>query len=97
MNLGALRLLKYVSSFVDGRVRIRHPALRRPDVLALAESRMRALAGVSRIDGNSATGSVLIEYDAKAIPRSRVLDIGAAWARYLDAVEAGRDATVPDM
>ena len=32
--MSALRLLKYVRSFSDGRVRIRHPALQREDVVA---------------------------------------------------------------
>ena len=31
-----LRLLRDVRSFSDGRVRIRHPALRREDVVAVA-------------------------------------------------------------
>ena len=91
----AIHLLKYVRSFVDGRVRIRHPALRREGVLHLARERMTAIDGVHAVEGNSLSGSVLITYDSKAIPREKLLAVGEAWARYLDAVCAGQECAVP--
>ena len=93
--MNAIHLLKYVRSFVDGRVRIRHPALRHEGVLRLAREKMSAIDGVQAVDGNSVSGSVLITYDSGAIPRERLFAIGEAWALYLDAVGAERDAAVP--
>ena len=95
--MSAIHLLKYVRSFVDGRVRIRHPALRRETVLRLARENMGAINGVQAVEGNSLSGSILIIYDSRAIPRERLFAIGEAWAQYLDAVNAGKDLAVPQF
>ncbi len=95
--MNAIHLLKYVRSFVDGRVRIRHPALRREPVLRLARQNMEAINGVHAVEGNSLSGSILITYDSKAIPRERLFAIGEAWAQYLDAVNAGKDLAIPQF
>ena len=84
--MNAIHLLKYVRSFVDGRVRIRHPALRHEALVRLAREKMSAIAGVQSVEGNSVSGSILITYDSRAIPRERLFAIGEAWAQYLDAV-----------
>lgn len=93
----ALHLLKYVRSFVDGRVRIRHPALHDTSVAALAESRMKAIAGVASVECNPVSGSVLITYDSAVIPKDRLFAIGEAWAVYLDKVKAGKPGDVPEF
>ncbi len=95
--MNAILLLKYVRSFVDGRVRIRHPALRHESVLRLTCKNMETIGGVHSVEGNSVSGSILITYDSKAIPRERLFAIGEAWARYLDAVNAGKDMAVPQF
>ncbi len=51
--MSALRLLKYVRSFSDGRVRIRHPALRREDVAAAAKEKLSAVGGVHSVEFNT--------------------------------------------
>ena len=93
--MSAIHLLKYVRSFVDGRVRIRHPALQNEGVLRLAREKMGAIEGVQSVEGNSLSGSILITYDCKTIPRERLFAVGEAWARYLDAVNKGKDSPVP--
>ena len=95
--MNAIHLLKYVRSFVDGRVRIRHPALQNQAVAALAETRMKAIAGVTAVECNPVSGSVLLTYDSKAIPKDRLFAIGEAWAVYLDKVKAGKPADVPEF
>lgn len=95
--MNAIYLLKYVRSFVDGRVRIRHPALRHENVLRLAREKMTAIDGIQTVDGNSVSGSILITYDSKAIPRERLFAIGEAWARYLDAVNSGKQCAEPQF
>lgn len=93
--MNAIHLLKYVRSFADGRVRIRHPALRNEKVLRLTRENMEAINGVHTVEGNSVSGSILITYDSTAIPRERLFAIGEAWALYLDAVNAGKESPVP--
>lgn len=93
--MNAILLLKYVRSFVDGRVRIRHPALRHECVLRLAREKMGIIEGVQSVEGNSVSGSILITYDSKTIPRERLFAVGEAWARYLDAVSKGQESPVP--
>ena len=93
--MNAIHLLKYVRSFVDGRVRIRHPALRHEAVVRLAQEKMGTITGVHSVEGNCVSGSILITYDSKTIPRERLFAIGEAWARYLDAVNKGQQSPVP--
>ncbi len=82
---------------MDGRVRIRHPALRNESVAALAEARMKTIAGVNSVECNPVSGSVLILYDSKAIPKERLFAIGEAWAVYLDKIKDGKPADVPEF
>ncbi|SDF52833.1 HMA2 domain-containing protein [Desulfovibrio legallii] len=90
-----LHLLKYVRSFMDGRVRIRHPALQHEHVAGIAKSGMEAVPGVHAVECNPLSGSLLIHYDSAALPRERLFALGEAWALYLDAVLAGKPATPP--
>lgn len=93
----ALHLLKYLRSFTDGRVRIRHPALRREDVARLVREKITAIKGVLSVECNSLSGSVLILYDSRSIPQDRLLALGEAWAAYLDKTAAGQEATPPEF
>ena len=77
--LNSLRLLKYVTSFSDGRVRIRHPALRREAVAATAREKLAAIDGVLSVDFNTVSGSVLILYDSARLPKERLVAVGEAW------------------
>lgn len=95
--MSMLHFLKYVRSFSDGRVRIRHPALRREAVAAAAKEKLEAIDGVRSTDFNTLSGSVLILYDNDAIGKDRLLEIGEAWAAYLDAVEAGQAGPQPEF
>ena len=95
--MSTLHLLKYVRSFVDGRVRIRHPGLHNEAVAAQAEARMKAIAGVISVECNPVSGSVLLTYDSAVIPKDRLFAIGEAWAVYLDKVKAGKPADVPEF
>ncbi|RRD69362.1 MULTISPECIES: HMA2 domain-containing protein [unclassified Desulfovibrio] len=95
--LGLLRLRKYVSSFVDGRVRLRHPALRQQQVADVAQKALSAVRGVHSVECNTLSGSVLIVYDSTILPRQRLLEVGEAWAAWLDAVQAGQNPQPPAM
>lgn len=91
-----LRLLKYVRSFVDGRVRIRHPALQRSDVVAVVRKHLSRVSGVRSLQFNTDSGSVLILYDSSVLPKNRLIAVGTAWAIFLDDVYTGKQPEVPE-
>lgn len=95
--MSMLHFLRYVRSFSDGRVRIRHPALRRATVVATAEEKLKSIDGVRSTEFNTLSGSVLILYDSDTISKDRLLEIGEAWAVYLDAAAAGQAAQPPQF
>ncbi len=63
----------YITSFIDGRVRVRHRALR--DVAAAEEARavLAAAPGVRAATVNPHTGSLLLEYDSHMLDRDGVV------------------------
>ena len=63
---------------------------------ATAKEKLSAVDGVGSLEFNTLSGSVLILYDSARLPKERLLAVGEAWAAYLDAVQAGRPAQVPD-
>jgi len=73
---------------IDGRLRVRLPELR-GDRRAAARLRreLRALSGVSTVDANPLTGSVLVEYDADRLSTDEVLS-----ATGVEAPDASDDA-----
>ena len=52
-----------ITSFVDGRVRLRHPSLKRAEDAELVRGFLASLPGILRVTVNSRTGSLLLEYD----------------------------------
>lgn len=89
-------LLRYVKSFSTGRVRIRHPALKRENVVATVRENLAPVPGINSLEFNPLSGSVLILYDSEKIGQQRLLATGAAWAEYLDSVQAGQPLPVPE-
>ena len=67
-----------MASFIDGRVRLRSPALRSEKVLEELKAGLSAYAGVHKMESNARTGSLLVFYDPAAISRER-LDMALAW------------------
>lgn len=62
-----------ITSFVDGRVRLRHAALRRDGILPLIEGLLRGLDGVEAVTTNPRSGSLLLEYDPARLTRDDLL------------------------
>lgn len=52
-----------IASAVPGRVRLRHPGLRRPECHRALIERVAALDGLRVADANAAVGSLLVLYD----------------------------------
>ena len=63
--LDSLRFVKYVRSFMDGRVRVRHPALRDAAIAGKARAALLRVDGVWDIELNTLSGSALILYEAQ--------------------------------
>lgn len=92
-----MRFLRYVRSFLPGRVRLRHPALQREAVAAQARECMLAVPGVRSVDINTLSGSVLLCYESGHIGRDRLVDMGVALATWLDAVQDGQALPPPEL
>ncbi|MDR0701540.1 MAG: hypothetical protein LBF61_03870 [Azoarcus sp.] len=86
-----------IVSSIPGRIRIRHKALASARRSERLQAAFLALDGVVRVDANTAASSLIVHYDAAAIPaeamESVIDDIVAA---ELKALHAGRnrEATV---
>lgn len=83
--LDSLRFVKYVRSFMDGRVRVRHPALRDA-----------AIAGKD-IELNPLSGSALILYDSARLSQDRLIETGCRWADWLDKAARGQAGEMPPL
>ena len=70
---------QYITSFIDGRVRVRHPALRLEKNTFPLRELLGMLPGVRQIAINSRTGSLLLEYDPHQLSREDLLSLGSQW------------------
>ena len=77
--------VRYVRSFIPGRVRVRHPALTNEGTAAEAKSRLEAVEGIAGIELNKQAGSALILYDASVLDKDTLIEKGIEWARWLDS------------
>ena len=82
--LDSLRFVKYVRSFMDGRVRVRHPALR--DAAIAGKARAALLSG-----------SALILYDSTRLSQDRLIEAGCRWADWLDKAARGQAGEMPPL
>jgi hypothetical protein len=64
----------YVIHAIDGRVRVRVPAIRGSSAMADAvTAQLRALEGVTRVHANQTTGSVIVHYARGFISSEAIL------------------------
>lgn len=80
-----LSFVRYVRSFIPGRVRVRHPALTKEAVAAEAKKRLESMEGISSVELNMQTGSALIQYNADVLSKDMVIEKGIEWARWLNS------------
>ena len=69
----------YVTSSIQGRMRIRHPALRNERNALLLGNLLQSGSGILDIISNVRTGSLLIEYDPKATQAGELLTTFNNW------------------
>lgn len=92
-----LHLLRYVSSFMEGRVRLRHPALRQPAVVEEARPYLLHVGGITSVVFSVNTGSVLILYDTQQLSTDQLIRYALPWAAFLDARHKGLPSPVPSL
>ncbi len=95
--LDSLRFVKYVRSFMDGRVRVRHPALRDAAIAGKARSALLRVDGVRDIELNPLSGSALILYDSARLSQDRLIETGCRWADWLDKAARGQVGEMPPL
>lgn len=64
-----------ITSFIDGRVRLRHPALKDPSLAEAACSVLSGVEGVESVQANPVTGSLLMFYNPKKLSKEALLDL----------------------
>lgn len=86
----------FVASFVDGRVRLRHPVLKKAGEAEEARLLLAALPGMRRVSVNPRTGSLLMEYDPVQISRDDLLVLAGQWKAWAaPAPEPGEAGQAP--
>ena len=63
-----------VVSFVPGRIRLRFKELRNSAAAELAKARVKETPGITNVETNPLTGSILIEYDPAILPVEKLLE-----------------------
>ena len=89
-----MSVIDCVTSFVDGRVRLRHPALKDKATAELVCTVVSGVDGITAVQANPVTGSLLIYYDAEKLTREQLLELaeqGAAFVPGMNEEAASAD------
>lgn len=78
-----MSLIDYVTSFIDGRIRFRHRALRDEAVADRLKAYLSTLPGVRSTEVNTRTGSVLLDYDPDVLDRKTLLGLAGQAESFL--------------
>ena len=65
-----------IVSFCPGRVRLRFRELKDKSTADTASARIRETPGITNVEVNAITGSILIEYDTHILPTEQLLETG---------------------
>ena len=65
-----------IVSFVPGRARLRFKELKESSVAEIAKARIKETPGITAVEINTLTGSVLIEYDPAILPTEKLIKTG---------------------
>ncbi|MBO4368657.1 MAG: hypothetical protein J5803_00950 [Desulfovibrio sp.] len=74
---------------------MRHPLLRDNEIAQIVLEGMIETMGFSDVAVNTTTGSVLIHYDSETLSKDQLIEMGIAWAQYLDDCKKGKRADPP--
>ena len=73
-----------ITSFIEGRIRIRANALKNPENMTLVMRFINAQDGIHSSVPNAKTGSVLVFYDTEKISRETLLEAAAILEKQLE-------------
>ncbi|MHC6204097.1 HMA2 domain-containing protein [Breznakiellaceae bacterium SP9] len=65
-----------IVSFYPGRVRLRFKELKNKAAAEKARARIAEEPGISKVEVNTLTGSILIEYDTNILPLEQFMETG---------------------
>lgn len=81
-----------IASCIEGRIRFRHPALSDPDLLEIVTSQLAAMPGITGIEANARTGSVLVSHDDSVATDDLVAMAEALAATHAEALATAAPA-----
>jgi hypothetical protein len=65
-----------IVSFCPGRIRLRFRELKDKTTAKTAKMRIQETPGITGVEINTLTGSILIEYDTRILPTEQLLEMG---------------------
>ncbi len=65
----------YVTSFVEGRIRLRHPIFKDSEITAQIEGMLVNIPGVEYLKSNIRSGSFLIKYDEEQLDQETLFEL----------------------
>ena len=90
-----MSIVDCITSFVDGRVRLRHPALKDRATAELVCTVVGGVEGITAVQANPLTGSLLIYYDAEKLTREQLLELAEQGAAFIPGLN-GEEASVAE-
>ena len=73
-------IMQYITSFFEGRVRIRHPELRKSGCEEQIWALLGQIPGILTLTVEQKTGSLLLEYDPEVLPTNKLLELAEQWS-----------------
>lgn len=86
-----------ITSFIDGRVRLRHPALKQREIADMAAASLGAVDGVTEVKVNPVTGSLLLFYDPEVLSREKLLKLAEQGTAVLPQVSSAKTKRSGDV
>jgi len=65
-----------IVSFIPGRIRLRFKELKDTEAAETVKERIRETPGITKVEINPVTGSVLVEYDPAILPEEKLMETG---------------------
>ena len=92
-----MSVIDCVTSFVDGRVRLRHPALKDKATAELVCTVVSGVDGITAVQANPVTGSLLIYYDAEKLTREQLIELAEQGTAFIPGMNGeGASAEAPE-
>ncbi len=64
-----------VTSFVNGRVRLRHPIFKDSQAAHKVTEALQTVNGIAKLEHNARTGSILIQYDEEILEQDNLISL----------------------